>query len=73
MVWRPRSKPISGTSQTLVLAVGLEDGEITGEREELVCLGDSLDVLVDPDCGIADVDLLLDELCKLSPDAFCED
>lgn len=57
-----------------VLAVALEDGEITGEREELVCLGDSLDVLSDdPDCDIADVELLLEELCKLSPDAFCED
>lgn len=57
-----------------VLAVAMEDGELTGEREELVCLGDSLDVLSDdPDCGIADPELLLEELCKLSPDAFCSD
>lgn len=57
-----------------VLAVAMEDGELTGEREELVCLGDSLDVLSDdPDCGIADPELLLEELCALSPDAFCGD
>lgn len=57
-----------------VLAVGMEDGELTGEREELTCIGDSLDVLSDdPACGIGDPDALLEELCKLSPDAFCED
>jgi len=57
-----------------VLAVGMEDGEISGEREELVCLGDSLDVLSDdPDCGIANPEILLEELCRLSPDAFCGD
>ena len=57
-----------------VLAVAMEDGELTGEREELVCLGDSLDILSDdPACGIADADALLEELCRLSPDAFCED
>ena len=55
-----------------VLAVAMEDGEITGEREELVCVGDSLDVLEDPGCGIADPEALLEELCKLSPDAFCD-
>ena len=56
-----------------VLAVAMEDGEITGEREELVCVGDSLDILSDdPDCGIGDPDALLEELCKLSPDAFCD-
>ena len=50
----------------------MEDGEITGEREELLCVGESLDVLSDdPDCGIADAELLLEELCALSPDAFC--
>lgn len=55
-----------------VLAVAMEDSEITGEREELLCVGDSLDVLSDdPDCGIADAELLLEELCALSPDAFC--
>ncbi len=57
-----------------VLAVAMEDGEITGEREELVCLGNSLDVLLDdPNCGIENPELLLEELCKLSPDAFCVD
>lgn len=56
-----------------VLAVAMEDGEITGEREELVCVGDSLDVLSDdPDCGIGDPEALLEELCKLAPDAFCD-
>jgi len=55
-----------------VLAVAMEDGEITGEREELMCVGDSLAVLSDdPDCDIADPELLLEELCALSPEAFC--
>ncbi len=57
-----------------VLAVAMEDGELTGEREELMCLGDSLDVLSDdPYCGIADPELLLEELCALSPGVFCSD
>jgi len=57
-----------------VLAVAMEDGEITGEREELMCVGDSLDVLSDdPNCGIEDAELLLEGLCALSPDAFCSD
>ena len=57
-----------------VLAVAMEDGELTGEREELVCLGDSLDVLsTDPDCGIANPEQLLEELCTLSPETFCDD
>ena len=57
-----------------VLAVAMEGGAITGEREELACVGDSLDVLTDdPDCDIADPELLLEELCELSPDAFCDD
>ena len=56
-----------------VLAVAMEDGEITGEREELKCVGDSLDVLADdPNCGIADPDALLDVLCALAPHAFCD-
>jgi hypothetical protein len=53
-----------------VLAVGMQDGEVV-EREELVCSGDSLEVL--NECGIADVDTLLEELCKISPDAFCDE
>ena len=50
----------------------MEDGELTGEREELVCLGDSLEVLSEPECGLADAEVLLEELCRLSPDAFCD-
>ena len=55
-----------------VLALGLEDGELTGEREELVCFGDSLEVLEDESCGIEDPEALLDELCELHS-AFCQD
>ena len=54
-----------------VLAVDMEDGELTGEREELICIGDSLEVLENPDCGIDDVEELLDELCVLAPETFC--
>lgn len=54
-----------------VLGVGLEDDEITGERDELLCIGDSLDILADPSCGIADVDKLRAELCRLSRDTYC--
>lgn len=57
-----------------VLAVAMEDGEITGEREELMCVGDSLDVLTDdPDCGIDDPELLLETLCAQAPETFCSD
>ena len=56
-----------------VLAVGMEDGELTGEREELVCVGGSLDVLDDPACGIADPAALREALCSLAPDAFCDE
>lgn len=58
-----------------VLAVSMEDGEPTGEREELVCIGDSLEVLFSAECSAAieDPDELLDDLCEFSPDAFCED
>lgn len=56
-----------------ILAVAMEDGELTGEREELVCVGDSLDVLTEnPDCGIAEPEAMLEELCKLAPAVFCE-
>ena len=54
-----------------VLAVAFEDGEFTGEREELVCVGSSLDVLDDPSCEIADPLALREELCALSS-TFCE-
>lgn len=56
-----------------VLGVSREDGEFSGERDQLLCIGDSLDILQDPACGIADPEELLDELCKRSPDAFCVD
>jgi hypothetical protein len=54
-----------------VLAVAMEDGEVTGEREELVCLGDSLEVLEDPACGIESPQALLDALCTQSA-VFCD-
>lgn len=56
-----------------VLGVALENGEITGERDELVCVGPTLDVLHDPACGLENVDELLEDLCELSPEAFCLD
>lgn len=55
-----------------VLGVSLEDGVPDGERDELLCVGGSLDVLDEAACGIADPDALREELCRLS-DAFCED
>ncbi|MCU7935089.1 MAG: hypothetical protein KZQ99_09435 [Candidatus Thiodiazotropha sp. (ex Dulcina madagascariensis)] len=55
-----------------VLAEAMEDGLLTGEREELLCVGDSLEVLMDAQCGIEDLEELLETLCELSPDAFCE-
>lgn len=56
-----------------VLATKLEDGEPTGEREEVTCIGDSLDVLNDPTCGIADPEALFEALCLWAPDALCVD
>ena len=57
-----------------VLAAKLdEDGEPTGEREEVTCIGDSLDVLDDPTCGIADSDALREALCTWAPEALCDD
>ncbi len=56
-----------------VLAVAMENGEISGEREELVCVGDSLDILSTTACGLDNVEELLEKLCALSPDAFCPD
>lgn len=52
-----------------VLGVALEDGEPSGERDELLCTGDSLDVLAD--CGIGEETVAM--LCELSPVAFCND
>jgi len=51
----------------------LEDGEPTGEREEVSCIGDSLDILDDPSCGIADPDALREALCLWAPQALCGD
>jgi hypothetical protein len=56
----------------LVLAVSLEDGNLTGEREELVCVGDSLEILKHASCGIQDPKKLRDKLCELSPGVFCQ-
>lgn len=56
-----------------VLAVAIEDDKITDEREELVCVGDSLAILSSGACGLGNPEGLLEALCKLSPDAFCPD
>lgn len=57
-----------------VLAVKLdEDSEPTGEREEVACSGDSIDILEDPSCGIADSAALFEALCSWAPDALCVD
>ncbi len=58
-----------------VLAAKLDgDGEPTGEREEVTCVGDSLeDVLDDPTCGIGDPDALREALCAWAPEALCDD
>lgn len=56
-----------------VLAEAMEDGVFTGEREELVCVGDSLGILHQDECEIDDPVLLLETLCELSPEIFCDD
>jgi hypothetical protein len=60
-----------------VLGVALEDGEVSGEREEVTCTGEadlsspgSLTSVLDA-CGV-DADTQA-QLCKLSPNAFCDD
>lgn len=55
-----------------VLAQAMEDGEFTGERETLECVGDGLDILFGPECGIDDPEALMDILCEVSPQAFCD-
>jgi hypothetical protein len=55
-----------------VLAEAMEDGELTGERERLECVGESLEVLQQPECGIEDPEAFIETLCRLSPDTFCE-
>ena len=54
-----------------VLAEAFEDGELTDEREELVCVGDSLAILESDECGFDDPEMLLETLCELSPTVFC--
>ena len=56
-----------------MLATKLEDGEPTGEREEVTCVGASLDVINDPACGIADPAALFEALCAWAPEALCLD
>jgi len=57
-----------------VLAEDLdENGMPNGEREELVCVGDSLKILKRDACGIEDPKELLETLCELAPEAFCDD
>ena len=51
-----------------VLGVALEGGVPTGERDELLCTSESLDIL--QDCGISED--TVDLLCELSPVAFCD-
>jgi hypothetical protein len=55
-----------------VLAEAMEDGELTGEKEQLLCVGDSLAILEDPACEVDDPEELLKELCEFAPDAFCD-
>jgi hypothetical protein len=55
-----------------ILSEALENGELTGERDTLVCAGEDLAVLQQPACGIEDPDELLETLCEVSPEAFCE-
>ena len=56
-----------------MLGVALEDGKPAGGRDEVLCIGETLDVLADTMCGIeaADLPQLREELCRLSPAAFC--
>jgi hypothetical protein len=57
-----------------VLATKLdENGNPTGEREEVTCVGDSLAVLDDAACGIADPAALFAALCAWAPEALCFD
>lgn len=61
---------LAGTG--FVLGVDLEEGKPNGERDEVLCTGNSLNVLSDQSCGIDNPTTLLEQLCKLSPIAFCE-
>ena len=65
---------LAGTGFVLGVGLNREDGTVTpnGDRDEVLCVGESLGVLGDPSCGIEDPSALLDQLCELSPIAFCE-
>jgi len=63
---------LPGTGFVLATALD-ENGDPTGEREEVTCIGDSIEILDDPSCGIADPEALRDALCLWAPDAFCTD
>jgi hypothetical protein len=57
-----------------VFALKFEDGEQVDEREELVCAGFGLeDTLEDSACELDNPDEILDSLCKLVPDALCDE
>ena len=49
-----------------VLAEDVVDPGEEGEREELICFGESLEECVTDQ-------VILDELCEIAPDAFCDD
>ncbi|MET0067151.1 MAG: hypothetical protein ABW076_12470 [Candidatus Thiodiazotropha sp.] len=55
-----------------VLAESVEDGELTEAVDQLLCVGDSLDILQSPACEIDDPEVLNETLCELIPGVFCE-
>jgi len=57
----------------LVLAVDVTDEGEIADKEVTCAVGSSLDALNNDACNIGDPEALLEELCKLSPDAFCTD
>ena len=61
------------TGTGFVLAAKLEDGEPTGEREEVTCIGTFPEILDDLSCGIAEPTALRDALCAWAPEALCVD
>jgi hypothetical protein len=66
---------LPGVGFVLALPFELNDEgepEWTGEREELLCAGDSLDILEGEDCDIDDPEALLETLCNLVGDWFCD-
>lgn len=63
---------LAGVGFVLATKLG-EDDVPTGEREEVTCIGDSLAVVNDPSCGVADPAALLEALCAWAPEALCDD